>query len=112
MKKTLLFAKLLLVPALIFGAFIAYAAIAPELVEAAAPTALTITTTSLPAATQLQPYAAPALTASGGVAPYSWSVTAAAATLPEGMTINSATGIISSSSVGGQGGYQFQVQVT
>jgi Putative Ig domain len=110
MKKTLLFAKLLLVPALIFGIPIAHAAfVGTEEMSAAA--ALTITTTSLPAATQLQPYAAPALMATGGVAPYSWSVTAAASTLPEGMTINSSTGIISSASVGGQGGYQFQVQV-
>ncbi len=73
---------------------------------------LVITTTSLPPAVQLQPYSAPALTATGGAPPYTWSVTTADATLPEGMVINSSTGIISSSSVGGQGGYQFQVQVT
>ena len=46
-----------------------------------------------------------------GVPPYTWSVTTADSTLPEGMTINSATGVISSAAVGGQGGYQFQVQV-
>jgi hypothetical protein len=109
MKKTLLFAKLLLVLALIFGIPLAHAAFVGVGEMSAA---LAITTTSLPAAIQLQPYAAPALTATGGVVPYSWSVTAAASTLPEGMTINSSTGIISSSSVGGQGGYQFQVQVT
>lgn len=110
MKKTFFFAKLILVPTLILGIPIAHAAFVGE-AEPSVPAALTITTTSLPAATQLQPYAAPALTASGGVAPYSWSVTTAAATLPGGMTIGSSTGVISSSSVGGQGGYQFQVQV-
>ncbi len=44
------------------------------------------------------------------ICPYTWSVTSAYATLPEGMSINAATGVISASSVGGQGGYQFQVQ--
>src|SRR5580704_5689540 len=72
---------------------------------------LTITTVSLPPATQLQPYTASALTASGGTPPYTWSVTANDATLPEGMSLNASTGVISSASVGGQGGYQFQVQV-
>jgi hypothetical protein len=111
MKKTFLFGKLLLVPTLIFGIPVLHAAfISTE--ETSAATALAITNISLPPATQLQTYTAPAITATGGVAPYSWSVTTAAATLPEGMTINSATGVISSASVGGQGGYQFQVQVT
>jgi hypothetical protein len=111
MKKTFLFAKLLLVPTLILGIPIVHAAfIGTE--ETSAATTLTITTATLSPATQLQTYTAPAITATGGVAPYSWTVTTAAATLPEGMTINSSTGVISSASVGGQGGYQFQVQVT
>jgi hypothetical protein len=77
-------------------------------------TGITITTSSLPAATQYQTnYSAPALTASGGTPPYSWSVTSAGASLPEGMSLDPATGIISSSGqVGGQGGYYFQVQAT
>jgi Putative Ig domain len=109
MKKTLPFAKMLVVPALIFGVLMVHA----KLVRASgAAAALVITTVSLPPATQLQTYAAPAMAATGGVPPYTWSVTTADATLPEGMAINSSTGIISSASVGGQGGYQFQVQVT
>ncbi len=73
--------------------------------------ALTITATPFPVATQYQPYSSAALAATGGVPPYAWSVTTADATLPEGMTIDPSSGAISSESVGGQGGYQFQVQV-
>jgi hypothetical protein len=71
---------------------------------------LSITTTSLPGATQYQAYSATVM-ATGGTPPYTWSVTTADATLPEGMTINSSSGVISSSAVGGQGGYEFQVKV-
>jgi hypothetical protein len=103
MKKTVQFAALILLPMLSLGGF--------SWSAKPASTVLTITSSSLPAATQLQPYAAPVLTATGGTPPYTWSVTQAASTLPEGMAINSSTGVISSASVGGQGGYQFQVQV-
>ena len=72
---------------------------------------LTISASAFPMAVQYQPYSSTALSASGGVPPYTWSVTTADSTLPEGMTINPATGVISSAAVGGQGGYQFQVQV-
>ncbi|MGD0282066.1 MAG: putative Ig domain-containing protein [Dissulfurispiraceae bacterium] len=72
--------------------------------------AITIGSTALPGATQYQSYTAPALTATGGTAPYTWSVTSSDATLPEGMSINATTGVISASKVGGQGAYQFQVQ--
>src|SRR5580693_5486715 len=97
MKKTSQSAKLILVPALIFGILMVHALLV-RASGVAAP--LVITTTSLPAATQLQPYTSPAMTAAGGVPPYMWSVTTADATLPEGMAINSSTGIISSVSVG------------
>jgi len=72
--------------------------------------AITISSTALPGAPQYQSYTAPALTATGGTAPYTWSVTSSDATLPEGMSLNSTTGVISASKVGGQGTYQFQVQ--
>ncbi|MDR3557726.1 MAG: hypothetical protein P4L55_23460 [Syntrophobacteraceae bacterium] len=72
---------------------------------------LQLTGATLPNATQLKPYTAPALTATGGTPPYTWSVTSSADTLPEGMTIGASTGVISSTAVGGQGGYYFQVQV-
>ncbi len=73
--------------------------------------AITINTASLPEATQYQPYSAAAFTATGGTPPYTWSVTSSDATLPEGMSLNASTGVISASAVGGQGGYQFQIQV-
>jgi len=48
-----------------------------------------ITTTSLPAATGLQPYTAPVV-ATGGTTPYAWTSTG----LPTGLTINGSTGAI------------------
>jgi hypothetical protein len=57
----------------------------------AAPTPLTITTTSLPNGKRNQAYTA-TLAASGGTIPYTWSVTPA---LPAGLTLAPATGVIS-----------------
>lgn len=70
-----------------------------------------INSATLPNATQYKSYTAPALTATGGTPPYAWQITTAGDALPEGMTIDVSTGVISSSAVGGQGGYSFQVQV-
>ncbi len=73
---------------------------------------LQITTSTVPVATQYQSYTT-TLGASGGTAPYTWSVvTSAAVGLPEGMSLNPSTGVVSASSVAGQGGYQVTVQVT
>jgi hypothetical protein len=72
---------------------------------------LQINSATLPNATQYKSYTAPALTATGGTPPYTWQITTANDTLPEGMTIDVSTGVISSSAVGGQGAYSFQVQV-
>jgi Putative Ig domain/IPT/TIG domain len=69
---------------------------------------LTVTTTSLPAATAGQAYSA-TLAATGGIAPYSWSVTSGS--LPPGLTLNPATGQISGTS-DGAGTYSFTVTVT
>lgn len=55
-------------------------------------TTLTITTTSLPGGSVSNPYSA-TVQASGGVTPYTWSVTSG--TLPAGLTINASTGVIS-----------------
>jgi uncharacterized protein YdaL len=55
------------------------------------PGPLGITTASLPAGTAGQPYAA-SLAATGGVAPYTWSVTSGS--LPAGLSLNPATGAI------------------
>ena len=63
-------------------------AVAPA---AAATKAVTVTTTSLPAATGGVSYSA-RLAASGGLKPYTWSVTQGS--LPAGLTLVPATGLI------------------
>ncbi|MDE3009409.1 MAG: DUF4082 domain-containing protein [Pseudomonadota bacterium] len=55
------------------------------------PAALSITTTALPGGSVAAPYTS-ALAASGGTAPYSWSVFAG--TLPPGLSLNAGTGVI------------------
>jgi uncharacterized protein (TIGR03437 family) len=73
---------------------------------------LQIATTSVPVATQYQSYTT-TLTASGGTQPYTWSVvTSTGVGLPEGMSLNPATGVVSAAQVAGQGGYQVTVQVS
>ena len=54
------------------------------------PSNLAITASALPSGTVNQPYSA-ALSASGGATPYTWTATG----LPQGLTLNSATGVIS-----------------
>jgi subtilisin family serine protease len=56
---------------------------------------LKVTTTSLPAGTQLSTYSAP-LAASGGTPPYTWSISSGA--LPSGLALNSGSGVISGTS--------------
>jgi len=73
---------------------------------------LQITTSSVPNAAQYLSYNTP-LNASGGVPPYLWSVvTSTGVSLPEGMTLAAATGVISAAQVNGQGGYAVTIQVT
>jgi hypothetical protein len=76
------------------------------------PTALAFTTASCPDATQGQAYTC-ALAATGGRPPYTFSVVSAAEVvpLPEGMTLNASTGVISSARVGGQGSYGVRLRV-
>jgi uncharacterized repeat protein (TIGR01451 family) len=70
-----------------------------------------ITTSSVPVATQYQSYST-TLTATGGVLPYTWSVVSSTGvSLPEGMSLNPATGVVSATGVNGQGGYAVSVQV-
>jgi uncharacterized protein (TIGR03437 family) len=74
--------------------------------------ALQITTGSVPVATQYQNYST-SLTATGGVPPYTWTVVQSpGVSLPEGMSLNAATGVVSAAQVNGQGGYAVTVQVT
>ena len=56
------------------------------------PGVLTVTTAALPAGTVNTPYSQ-TLTASGGTAPYTWSISAGA--LPAGLNLVPATGVIS-----------------
>jgi sugar lactone lactonase YvrE len=73
---------------------------------------LQITTTITDGAVQYQPYSFQ-LIATGGTPPYTWSVeTDTGVSLPEGMSLDPTTGIVSATQVNGQGGYQPTIQVT
>jgi hypothetical protein len=73
---------------------------------------LRITSSSVPAVTQYQSYST-TLAASGGTQPYTWSVVSSSGvSLPEGMTLNASTGVVSAAQVNGQGGYAVTIQVT
>ena len=76
--------------------------------------ALKINTTSCPGGTQNTGYAGCTISASGGTPPYTFSVTNSVSypPLPEGMSINAQTGIISSTLIGAQGTYVPQIVVT
>jgi len=54
--------------------------------------AVAVTTSSLPAMTRQKPYSA-TLAASAGIAPFTWSISSGS--LPAGLTLNGATGVIS-----------------
>ncbi|HYG36610.1 MAG TPA: DUF4082 domain-containing protein, partial [Clostridia bacterium] len=72
------------------------------------PPALSITTTALPGGTVNVGYAA-TLTASGGTAPYSWSI--ASGSQPAGLTLNGSSGGISGTPTA-TGSFNFTVQVS
>jgi hypothetical protein len=75
---------------------------------------LMITTSSCPSGTQGASYAGCTISASGGTPPYTFSVSTSPnyPPLPEGMSLNSSTGLVSSSNIGGQGAYGPQFVVT
>jgi hypothetical protein len=75
---------------------------------------LTIETATCPGGTQDLAYAGCTIVASGGSPPYSYSVSTNTnfAPLPEGMSLDASTGIISSSLIGGQGTYTPEFVVT
>jgi len=66
----------------------------PGQVAGAAGTSLSITTSSLAGATIGQAYSA-TLTASGGLPPYKWKLVVGGGSLPAGLALNGATGVIS-----------------
>ncbi|HET6410921.1 MAG TPA: fibronectin type III domain-containing protein [Anaeromyxobacter sp.] len=90
----------------------AYTNTASATTSAASGSLLAFTTTACPAAKQGQAYSC-TLAASGGATPYTFSVvnSSSYAPLPEGMSLDPSTGLISSSLVGGQGSYVVQFQV-
>jgi hypothetical protein len=69
---------------------------------------LSITTTSLPDATVDQAYSA-TLTATGGVGPYTWSLVSGSP--PEGLSLNTSTGVISGTELAGPGPDSILVEV-
>jgi len=68
---------------------------------------LSVTTTSCPGGTQGAAYAGCTISATGGTPPYSFSfnTTTSYPPLPEGLSLNAATGQIASSWIGGEGVY-------
>ena len=77
-------------------------------------TKLKITTTSCPGGAQLAAYAGCTIAASGGTPPYTYSISVAAKfpPLPEGMSLDADTGVVSSELIGGQGTYTPEFIVT
>jgi hypothetical protein len=75
---------------------------------------LKITTTTCPGGTQGSAYEGCTISASGGTPPYIFSISTSASypSLPEGFALDPDTGIISSSQIGGQGGYKPEFVVT
>lgn len=75
---------------------------------------LTIETTSCPGGTQGQAYTGCTIVASGGTPPYTYSISTSPSfpPLPEGMSLNASTGMITSSLIGGQGTYTPEFIVT
>ncbi|MGA2349667.1 MAG: hypothetical protein ABSF70_04465 [Terracidiphilus sp.] len=76
--------------------------------------ALTITTTTCSGGTQGTAYAGCTVVASGGSPPYTYSVSTSPSypPLPEGLALNTSTGKISSTLIGGQGTYIPELIVT
>jgi hypothetical protein len=88
--------------------------IAPAAHATDAPTALRITTTKCPGGVQGKEYAGCAIAATGGAPPYTFSFdeTDNYPPLPEGLSIDAASGLISGAQIGGQGSYAPRMIVT
>jgi len=79
-----------------------------------AATQLSITTTTCASGAQYQPYSGCTIAATGGTPPYTYasSTNRTYSALPEGMALNSSTGAITSSLIGGQGRYMTEFIAT
>jgi hypothetical protein len=99
---------------LLAGAAMATAFIAPCAYAQDEPTALKIVTTSCPGGTQGEAYAGCTIEATGGTPPYTFSFDTSDnyPPLPEGLTIDPASGSISGTQIGGQGTYSPRIIVT
>lgn len=77
-------------------------------------TKLHVVTRHCPGGTQGQPYAGCAITAAGGTPPYTYSISKSNnyPPLPEGLSLNAASGLISGGEIGGQGTYSPRIIVT
>ncbi len=99
---------------LVAGVALAVAFIAPCAYAKDGPTALQITTTKCPGGKQGAAYTGCTIAASGGTPPYTFSYDTSDnyPPLPEGLAIDPATGVISSTQIGGQGTYIPNIIVT
>lgn len=96
------------------GVAIAAACIAPGAFAEETPKALKIVTTTCPGGTQGSAYAGCTIEATGGTPPYTFSFDTSDnyPPLPEGLSIDSSSGLISGAEIGGQGTYSPLIIVT
>jgi len=99
---------------LLAGVAMAMAFFAPCAYAGNGPTALQIVTANCPGGTQGTAYAGCTIVATGGAPPYTFSVDATDnyPPLPEGLSIDAASGSVSGVQIGGQGTYSPSIVVT
>jgi hypothetical protein len=96
------------------GVAMAMAFIAPCAYAEDGPSALQIVTTKCPGGTQGAAYAGCTIVATGGTPPYTFSfdTTDSYPPLPEGLSIDAASGLVGGAEIGGQGTYDPRIIVT
>jgi hypothetical protein len=98
---------------LLAGVAVAAASIAAGACAQAGAATLQITTKTCPGGTQGKPYAGCAIAATGGTPPYGFSLdgTDSHPPLPEGLSLDPGTGLVSGPRIGGQGTYVPRIMV-